>query len=160
MSILECHSKGDRRFSALYAHLSFGKSIEWIYQDAKRGENGEHFLFGKGKRPVFFQLGEHMVDATAQLRWNFYALLWKWYFDTYPGLVEFAAYHDGFRDIFDGKRGCVYTLPMKSYPVVGTEQDRCCQSQAIAWLAQNDNQLDLLPIVQQYDIWARMFYGF
>ena len=51
MRILECSSKGDRRFSAFYAKISFyGKidSIEHIYQSVKRDKNGD--LVNKGKK--------------------------------------------------------------------------------------------------------------
>ena len=50
MNILQCHSKGDKRFSALYAKVTIDrktKTIEEFYQDCKRDKNGNKVTKGK-----------------------------------------------------------------------------------------------------------------
>ena len=50
MKVLECHSKGDKRFSALYAQVTIeGKkvTIEKFYQNAKKLKDGT--IASKGK---------------------------------------------------------------------------------------------------------------
>jgi hypothetical protein len=54
MKVLECSSRGDRRFSAFYAKLPDGRSIEEHYQCDVKGHDpgGRNWRKGKGKPPV------------------------------------------------------------------------------------------------------------
>jgi hypothetical protein len=67
----ECSSKGDTRFSALYAKLRDGRTIEAHYQcDVKGYEpGGTNWKLGKGKPPK---------DSSTDL-WSAYLILWYWW---------------------------------------------------------------------------------
>ena len=99
--VLECSSRGDRRFSALYAKVTIrGKerSIEEFYQDAKRTSNGKKA--GKGKPFDYIVCpftGDKLPAGEAS---NLYKGLWITYFTKNPDLVEFAKGFDEFHDIF------------------------------------------------------------
>lgn len=102
--VLECSSRGDRRFSALFAKISIKgkeKSIEEIYQDSKRTEGGKKA--GKGK-PFDYIIcpftGDKMPAEEAS---NLYKGLWITYFTRNPDLVEYAKGFDEFHDMFRGK---------------------------------------------------------
>jgi FMN phosphatase YigB (HAD superfamily) len=77
----ECSSKGDKRFSALYAKLN-GKSIEEIYQLDIKGYRGKvkHWKEAKGKSPFNGKSKEQLFKE--------YVELWKEYFRRYPELLE------------------------------------------------------------------------
>lgn len=99
--ILECSSRGDRRFSALFANVTIkGKerSIEEFYQDAKRTADGKKA--GKGK-PF-----DHIIDPytgdklpASEAIW-LYRGLWIAYLTNHPELVEYASQFDDFNDSF------------------------------------------------------------
>lgn len=102
--VLECSSRGDRRFSALFAMVTIkGKeqSIEQWYQNAKRTADGKKA--GKGK-PF-----DHIVDPftgdklPAKDAADLYKGLWITYFTKNPDLVEYAKGFDEFHDMFRGK---------------------------------------------------------
>lgn len=101
---LECSSKGDKRFSAFYAKLNCGKSIEKIYQE------GKIFLIdGKevtGLSPMeakaLQKLG-HVATNQVQMR-DLYVKLWDDYFEENPNLIEVILKYRGFTDIF-GEHG-------------------------------------------------------
>lgn len=106
IKILECSSKGDKRFSAFYAKVKiFGKydSIENHYQLCKRIGDFMPKIWRdvKGKAPTHFHLDGFDYD----LRYlsSFYDLLWVSYLDKNPDLVEYAKEFDDFNDIFKGK---------------------------------------------------------
>jgi hypothetical protein len=91
---LECSSKGDRRFSAFYAHLRGrgGQSIERLYQAAKRFEDGSTGLSvaaAKGRQPV------NGAEVAA-----FYGQLWDEYVAENPNLVPVLLAASGVSDIF------------------------------------------------------------
>lgn len=67
----ECSSKGDKRFSALFAILIDGRTIEEAYQLDVKGYRAfsDDWRVGKGKQPVF-------VKSKAQL-WEEYLGLWR-----------------------------------------------------------------------------------
>lgn len=128
--ILECHSRGDRRFSALYARLASGHTIEQIYQNSKRDEQKQPYAHPKGKHPAYMYIANEYIDMLEHpevQKW-FYWLLWHVYFLERDDLRIEASQYNGFRDIFDGRQGFVYT-PEMTYPNHGG----CCQSAAIAW---------------------------
>lgn len=102
--VLQCHSRGDRRFSALYANITIkGKtrSIESFYQDAKRDFNGNRA--GKGKPVSYFICPYSDITFSAEALSVFYAALWVHYFAVNPHLYGFIQNYDGFIDIFAGR---------------------------------------------------------
>ncbi len=103
MKILECSTKGDKRFSALYAKIHIlGRtdSIENHYQRCKK------FTYykgdPKGKKPDHFLIGNMKIDS--KYLTQYYYLLWIIYFDNNPKLVKFAKEFDDFHDTFKSKK--------------------------------------------------------
>ncbi len=89
---LECSSKGDKRFSAFWARLKTGKSIEETYQAAKIFEDGSTGLDwreAKGRRCV----NQEEVDSL-------YDELWNRYLDENPDLKQPLIEATGISDIF------------------------------------------------------------
>lgn len=76
----ECSSDGDKRFSAFYARLEDGRSIEEHYQCDVKGYDpgGTNWKKGKG-RPAL----NPAVDLPTEYRW-----LWLKYFRLHPALAE------------------------------------------------------------------------
>ena len=100
--VLECSSKGDRRFSAMYAKVEvFGvtDSIENHYQRSKRDAKGSPVR--KGQPVNHFVLNNRKFPAA--MLTGFYRLLWIKYPGKNPELVEYARQFDEFTDIFRGK---------------------------------------------------------
>jgi hypothetical protein len=77
----EVSSKGDKRFSAFYAILPDGRSIEHHYQCDVKGycPGGRNWKLGKGKPPL-----DKSVDTVRKYR----ALWWK-YLKANPDLADF-----------------------------------------------------------------------
>lgn len=102
--ILECSSRGDRRFSALYARIEvFGRcaTIEEHYQMAKRFPwKPLTWREAKGRRPTHLEIGGRVFPVSYLTAW--YALLWLLYLDAHPELVGHARRFDGFCDSFAG----------------------------------------------------------
>jgi hypothetical protein len=75
----ECSSHGDHRFSALFAVMPDGRTIEQHYQcDIKGYEpGGKNWRIGKGKPPI------RDVDL-----WNEYLNLWKIWASTHIELLR------------------------------------------------------------------------
>ena len=99
---LECSSKGDKRFSAMYAKVeAFGviDTIEHHYQKSKRDASGQPVKKGQ---PV-----DHMVlnrrKYPAEMLTDWYRLLWVKYLDQNPELVEYARQFEEFTDMFRTK---------------------------------------------------------
>lgn len=93
---LECSSRGDRRFSAFYAHVN-GDSIESQYQAAKvfdDGTTGLPWRLTKGRRAT-------NMDACATL----YSSLWDQYIVEHPELLDVIKAATGLSDVF-GRTGC------------------------------------------------------
>lgn len=121
--ILECSSKGDKRFSALYAEVSvFGKkdTIENHYQLSKRLLSSDGILFIpkdikeiKGKQPIFFEINGKKFDILHLTA--YYSLLWVKYLDDNKELVSYAQDFDDFSDIFRGKSVNCQSDIIKSY---------------------------------------------
>ncbi|WP_440446624.1 DarT1-associated NADAR antitoxin family protein [Paenibacillus elgii] len=104
--MLECSSKGDKRFSAFYAKVvAWNKldSIENHYQLCKRfGEfKPSSWKGAKGKQPTHIELNGKQYDLMYLSQW--YKMLWVKYLDDNPELVEYAKGFDDFNDIFKGK---------------------------------------------------------
>lgn len=107
MKILECSSKGDRRFSAFYAKVVVGgvlQSIEDHYQLAKRFRQGVWIIRphtwrdAKGKKPVHFDIAGKAYPV--ELLSEFYYALWHRFLSERPDLVEFLKGFDGYTDMF------------------------------------------------------------
>lgn len=77
----EVSSKGDKRFSALYARLQDGRTIEEAYQLDVKGYRkfGNNWKLGKGKKPL---------DLNTDT-WSEYKNLWKIYLDENPNLRDY-----------------------------------------------------------------------
>jgi hypothetical protein len=119
--VLECHSKGDVRFSPFFARVkAFGvvDTIEDHYQKSKVfvSESRDELLF-----PIDWRQAKHMQKQKAYggqglIRWpefmlpnghyvpnryhvhGWYSSLWLKYLDAHPDLVEFAKLFDSFND--------------------------------------------------------------
>jgi hypothetical protein len=148
MNILECSTRGGevgRQFSAFIATMPCGRSIETIYQAAKRDSDGKLYLKGKGK-PVFYMHinGENIpcVLHNETLRYDFYTMLWAIWFRYNPEKLEIARQYDGFTDRFDGKGGKVYR-PGDSYITSGST----CQAASVAYLVATNGVLHLNEVL-------------
>ena len=93
----EVSSRGDKRFSALFARLSDGRAIEAHYQCDVKGymPGGTDWRVGKGKPPL-----DRSTDT-----WRAYLGLWQQWAAQNPALIEelraLAAQHDNMlRDRF------------------------------------------------------------
>ncbi len=92
---LECSSKGDKRFSALYARVGY-KTIEEHYQGAKVFEDGSTNLpwrEAKGRKPV-----------NAEFVARFYSSLWDLYMISNSELLPIIQAATGLSDVF-GQKG-------------------------------------------------------
>ena len=92
--VLECSSRGDKRFSAFYARIRRrnNQSIEELYQGYKLFPGmvqGLSTKEAKGKYPI-------NMEACRE----FYSLLWDEYFRENPELLEVIRQYNGFSDIF------------------------------------------------------------
>ena len=88
---LECHSRGDTRFSPFYAKVN-GMSIETQYQAAKvfeDGSTGLNWKQAKGRKAI------NMEECTA-----LYVRLWRQYIAEHPELLEVLKRAPGLRDMF------------------------------------------------------------
>ena len=105
MKILECSSKGDKRYSAFYAKTTvFGKndSIENHHQLSKRFGNSVPSTWrdSKGKKATHFNINSKDIDVKHLS--SFYKLLWCKYLDEHPELVQYAKQFDDYSDMFKG----------------------------------------------------------
>lgn len=80
----ECSSKGDKRFSALFAVMPDGRTIEQHYQCDVKGyqPGGTNWRLGKGKPPL---------DKTKDL-WEEYLSLWETWANNHPELMDGLGY--------------------------------------------------------------------
>jgi hypothetical protein len=78
----ECSSQGDSRFSALYAKLADGRTIEEAYQLDVKGYRAitDRWMDGKGKPPL--------NGKTPDELWTAYLGLWRQWALENPGLLE------------------------------------------------------------------------
>lgn len=70
----ECSSKGDKRFSAFYARMQDGRTIEQHYQCDVKGYDigGTNWNLGKGKPPVNGLTEDELLDQYVDL-WRIWA---------------------------------------------------------------------------------------
>lgn len=96
----ELSSKGDKRFSAFYARLKDGRTIEEAYQLDVKGYRalGNDPMLGKGKPPL---------DKNKNL-WEEYLALWKQWAIENPALVN---------ELKSGKHGYVFSDMFAKTPV-------------------------------------------
>lgn len=102
--ILECSSRGDRRFSALFATVTIkGKeqSLEEWYQNSKRTADGKKA--GKGKPFDHIVCPFTGAKLPAEQASNLYKGLWITYLNKNHDLVAYASTFDEFHDMFKGK---------------------------------------------------------
>lgn len=99
--VLECSSRGDKRFSPVYAKISIrGKeqSIEEFFLNARRTEDGKRA--GRDK-PFDYIICPFTGDKLpAKDAADLYRGLWISYFNKNPDLVEYAAQFDDFSNAF------------------------------------------------------------
>jgi hypothetical protein len=100
--ILECSSRGDKRFSAFYAYVEFNgiyANIETHYQACKKFNRP--VTKPKGHKPDYIEIN----GKTFEIKYltPFYKLLWVKYLDDHPELVGYASEFDDFHDMFKGK---------------------------------------------------------
>jgi len=78
----EVSSEGDKRFSALYAKLKDGRTIEEAYQLDIKGyrSKGNDWKLGKGKSPL--------ISISKEESWNQYKELWRQYLKENPALMQ------------------------------------------------------------------------
>lgn len=111
MKVLECSSKGDRRFSAFYAKVEVnGKTdtIENHYQLAKRFDDGfvpKNWRDSKGRKPSHFEICNKKIKLENSVK--FYDRLWEKYLDDNPHLVAVLSEYDDYSDMFKSKNARV-----------------------------------------------------
>lgn len=99
---LECSSKGDKRFSALYAKINFNgvyDTIENHYQKCKRKHN--NLKVKKGEKPDYIIVNNYKLPVTYLS--PLYKFLWFIYLEQHKELVDYASSFDTFSDMFKGK---------------------------------------------------------
>lgn len=107
LRVLECSTKGDRRYSAFYAKVKvFGvkKSIEEHYQLSKVLKNNISVSLMediKGKKPIYFKIKNIRYDIKYLSAW--YKLLWVKYLVQHNELIQKAMLFDEYKDMFKGK---------------------------------------------------------
>ena len=92
-NILECHSKGDKRFSALFAEITIQNkkiTIEQFYQNAKRLFDGS--IAGKGKDFNYLYVFDKVIPK--EYCSQFFLLLWVQYFLENDDLYQYACTFD------------------------------------------------------------------
>ena len=96
---LECSSKGDKRFSAMYAKIKAynNKTIEEIYQESK--------VFTDGKTGLSVKEAKKRKATNMNEVAELYEKLWELYLKENPELIEELLKYNGYTDIF-GKEGC------------------------------------------------------
>lgn len=104
--VLECSSRGDKRFSPLYAKISINgkeKSIEEWYQNAKRTAEGKRA--GKGKS--FDYIIDPFTGSKLQAKdaVDLYRGLWITYLSKNPDLVNYAEQFDEFSCFYNNGEG-------------------------------------------------------
>lgn len=103
MTTLYCDSKGDRRFSALYAVVKLSDdtttTIERYYQSVKRKADGTSTRKGEHVDHIVI----HGKTYPPSMLTPLYKRLWEMYFDQNPQLLEYASQFDTFIDRFAGR---------------------------------------------------------
>lgn len=124
IKVLECSSRGDKRFSALYAKVYVNNvydTIENHYQKSKlfEDENGllkqvNHWSEAKGRKPVAFLINGYKFPLSFGVM--FYKLLWYKYLKANPELEEVLLEYDDYNDMFEPKNAyCRQVEVIKEY---------------------------------------------
>lgn len=94
---LECSSKGDKRLSAFFAYVD-GRSIENIYQGAKKFADGSHSLSPQDAKAKQKTVNVINMEECKTL----YVRLWRRYFAQNPRLLQelIKSEYKGFSDMF------------------------------------------------------------
>lgn len=94
---LECSSKGDKRLSAFFAYVD-GRSIENIYQGAKKFADGSHSLSPQDAKAKQKTVNVINMEECRTL----YVRLWRRYFAQNPKLLQelIQSEYKGFSDMF------------------------------------------------------------
>ena len=111
----EVSSKGDKRFSALYAKMPDGRTIEQWYQCDIKGHDigGTNWKLGKGKPSLIQYPGDE--------QWEMYLSLWKfWAIQNFATVTELQ---NTLKDV------TVFTDCFASTPIN--------QARALAWIFNN-----------------------
>ena len=81
----EVSSKGDKRFSALYARLRDGRTIEEAYQLDVKGYRSIGYSWQQAKQ----DRGAHApIRLTKEQLWNAYLALWQQWAKENPALIQ------------------------------------------------------------------------
>ncbi|MMZ42131.1 hypothetical protein D3C76_876390 [compost metagenome] len=127
--VLECSTKGDKRFSAYGAYIKlFGMrdNIEFIYQLSKRVQGVESVPVNapwavklkyvkqiKGKQISSLCIcGKHISPNHISSWYNF---LWLIYLDAHPQLVQYLELFDDYNDVFKGSSICCQADAIRKY---------------------------------------------
>ncbi|HDR7922454.1 MULTISPECIES: DarT1-associated NADAR antitoxin family protein [Bacillus] len=115
LNVLECSTKGDKRFSALSAKVSVHDvfdTIENHYQKSKvfKDESGSYYTCkkwenAKGKKPVACKIGNTILSI--EYLSMFYELLWYKYLKSNEYLIDVLAKFDEYHDMFKSKKSIV-----------------------------------------------------
>lgn len=103
--LLECSSRGDRRFCPFYARISINgvtDSIEHFFQKAKRRRDGRPSAKSGDKCDHFICPYTLQKFGAEELPF-FYMGLWLAYFRKNPQLRDIASKYDGISDMFKDK---------------------------------------------------------
>ena len=104
--VIECSSRGDKRFSSLYAKVSINgqeKSIEEWFQGSKRTEDGKKASKGKPFDYIIDPFtGTKLPKKDAV---DLYRGLWITYFTKNPELVKYAKQFDEFTNFYNTGEG-------------------------------------------------------
>jgi hypothetical protein len=141
--LLSCYSSGDRRFSALFARLPTGyvgetsRTIEQVYQGAKRDWRGQPFAQPKGIRPALLWIERGLYVCSNGFRHAFYTSLWDFYFHEHPDLFAEACTYDGFYER-EGSEEVFWVEEGKTFgegkPSLFENERACNQALSIAYL--------------------------
>lgn len=162
MELLQCYSWGNHDFSAFYALMGCGLSLEYMYQSSKRNALGKTYPSPKGIIPELLAINRTYHPYSNTLRHDLYNALWFLYFCENPNLYKEACSFDGFyerypRDAYTPMAGTFANKPFES-------SRGCDQSLTIAWLVFNKHTLAsnlfsplVLEALQNY--WGRNHDG-
>lgn len=122
--ILQCHSRGDQRFSPFYAIVDFAgieDTIENHYQLSKRfgRDVPKTWRDSKNRYPTHYHIAG--LDLDVCYGEQFYKLLWLFYFDNHPELVSYAKTFDGYYDLFAGKSFINQAVVIEQYMKEGRD---------------------------------------
>lgn len=103
MRVLECSSKGDKRFSAFYARIFINGSYDCIENHYQLSKRVNDFKPGKwqdvkGIKATHFVINNVVVPSKYEEA--FYNLMWLKYLDQCEPLVKFAKKFDDYNDMF------------------------------------------------------------